>query len=118
LRRLAEAQLNYDRQRQADTRILGEQQRSRLFTIATAFQKLWGDPKTSDKDRKRMARLLIEDVTLIKGEELIAHLRFKGGTTRTLTLPVPLNAWQRRRMAPEIITEIDRMLDQHPASAG
>jgi hypothetical protein len=73
-----------------------------------------GDPKTPDKDRKRMAQLLIEDVTLIKRHEITAHVRFKGGATRTLTLPLPLSAWQRRRLPANLIAEIDHLLDQHP----
>ncbi len=114
LQRLAEAQQQYDRQCEADRRILGEQQRRRLFTVATDFHQLWKDPKTSDKDRKRIARLLIEDVTLIKGHQITAHVRFKGGMSRTLTLPLPLNAWQRRRLPTSIIVQIDHLLDRHP----
>jgi len=113
LRRQAEAQQEYDRHREVDRHILDEQQRNRLFELATDFRQLWGDPKTSDKDRKRMARLLIEDVTLTKHREITAHVRFKGGMKQTLTLPLPLNAWQRRRMAPNIIAEIDHLLDKH-----
>jgi len=60
-----------------------------------------------------MARLLIEDVTLIKGEVLTVHVRFKGGAAKTITLPLPLSAWQRRRTAPSTIAEIDRLLDQY-----
>jgi hypothetical protein len=33
-------------------------------------------------------RLLIEDVTLIKAEVITAHVRLRGGATRTLTIPV------------------------------
>jgi hypothetical protein len=113
LLQLSQAQLEYDRQREADRRLLGGQQRDRLFALATDFHQLWGDPKTSDKDRKRIARLLIEDVTLIKDQVITAYVRFKGGMNRTLTLPVPLNAWQQRRLAPNIIVEIDHLLDQH-----
>ena len=114
LQRLEEAQREYDRQCEADRRVLSEQQRRRLFTVATDFHQLWKDSKTSDKDRKRMARLLIQDVTLIKDQQITAHVRFKGGINRTLTLPLPLNAWQRRRLSPNIITEIDQLLDRHP----
>jgi hypothetical protein len=39
-----------------------------------------------------MARLLIEDVTLVKGEVITVHVRFKGGAAKTITLPLPLSA--------------------------
>jgi hypothetical protein len=60
-----------------------------------------------------MARLLIEDVTLTKKENLIAHVRFRGGTTTTLTLPRPKSGGELRRTPPETVAEIDRLLDHH-----
>ena len=39
-----------------------------------------------------MTRLLVEDVTLLRAENIVLHIRFKGGATRTLTVPLPLNA--------------------------
>ncbi len=60
-----------------------------------------------------MVRLLIEDVTLIKARQITAHVRFKGGSRQTLTLPVPLSAGEARRTGDDVIGEIDRMLDHH-----
>ena len=69
---------------------LDEQQQKRILALASDFPRLWSDPKVPDRERKRIVRLLLEDVTLIKGQELTAHLRFRGGATRTLVLPLPL----------------------------
>lgn len=71
------------------------------------------NPNTSDRQRKQMVRLLIEDVTLLRGDQITAHIRFKGGATRTLTLPIPPTAWQARLTRPEVIAEIDRLLDDY-----
>jgi len=60
-----------------------------------------------------MARLLIEDVTLVKGKEITAHVRFRGGATQTLALPLPLPAWALRKTSPEVVAEVDRLLDEH-----
>jgi hypothetical protein len=60
-----------------------------------------------------MARLILEDVTLIRGTEITAHIRFKGGATRTLILPLPIPAPQLRKTKPNIVEEIDRLLDHH-----
>jgi len=38
---------------------------------------------------KRVLRLIIEDVTLLKGKEPVMHIRFRGGASRTLTVPRP-----------------------------
>jgi DNA invertase Pin-like site-specific DNA recombinase len=113
LRDLAEAQEDYERRRATDMLIIDEQQRARLFTLATDFPKLWRDPKTSMRDRKRMVRLLIEDVTLVSAAEIHAHLRLRGGTTHSLVLPVPKNAWELRQTPTDVIREIDALLDNH-----
>jgi len=36
-----------------------------------------------------MVGLLIEDVTLIRAETITLHVRFRGGATTTLKLPLP-----------------------------
>jgi hypothetical protein len=36
-----------------------------------------------------------------------------GGITQTLTVPLPLNAWQLRITSPEVVAEIDRLLDHN-----
>ena len=60
-----------------------------------------------------MARLLIADVTLLKGNDLRAQVRFNGGATHTLMLARPKPGWMLRQTPATIITEIDRLLDEH-----
>jgi len=78
------------------------------MALATDFPRLWRDPATPQRERKRMLRLLIEDVTLLRKDELVAHIRFRGGATHTLHLPLPLNAWQLRQTDPDVVREIER----------
>lgn len=113
LRDLTAAQEEYERQRQADRFVLDEQQRAQILALATNFPRLWRDANTSDRERKRMVRLILEDVTLLKGGEITAHVRFKGGATRTLTLPLPLRSWQLQQTESVVVQEIDRLLDHH-----
>ena len=113
LRALAEAKQEYERQRQADQQMLSEQQRSQIMALATDFPRLWRDPNTPDRERKRMLRLLVEDVTVLKGKEITAHVRFKGGATKTLMIPRPVNEMGQSKTSPEAVAEIDRMLDHH-----
>jgi hypothetical protein len=54
-----------------------------------------------------------EDVTLTRGKDITAFVRFRGGATRTLTLPPPLPAWKLRQKSPDLIAEIDQLLDHH-----
>jgi hypothetical protein len=60
-----------------------------------------------------MARLLLEDVTLRRDQEILLQIRFKGGATHQLRLPLPKAAWALRKTKPEIVAEIDRLLDGH-----
>jgi hypothetical protein len=113
LRALSEAQDQYERQRDADRALLDREYRARILALANNLPALWRDPATPDRERKRMLRLLIEDVTLTKGKEISAHIRFRGGATQTLSLPRPLSAWKLRQIDPELIAEIDRLIDQH-----
>src|SRR5262249_21151963 len=82
LRALTEAQNEYERCREQDRKLLTEEQRAAILFLATDFSRLWRNPNTSDRDRKRMVCLLLEDVTLIRDKEITVHVRFKGGATR------------------------------------
>jgi DNA invertase Pin-like site-specific DNA recombinase/sRNA-binding protein len=114
LQQVTEAQAIYERQRQADRVAVDADARARILALATDFPRLWHDPQTPDRERKRMVRLLMDDVTLIKaGDGLTAHVRFRGGATTTLNLAKALNAWQLRETRAEIVAVIDHLLDRH-----
>jgi hypothetical protein len=113
LRALTEAKDVYEQGSRADQRVLDQEQRAEILALATDFPRLWRDSNTPDLERKRMVRLLLEDVTLIKGDTITAHVRFKGGATQTLTLPRPLSAPQLRRTPTEAARAIDDLLDRH-----
>jgi hypothetical protein len=66
LRALADAQEDYERQRQADGHLLSDQQRQEIASLAADFPRLWRDPVVPQRERQRMVRLLIEDVTLLR----------------------------------------------------
>ena len=112
LRALAEAQDRAEHNRQADCS-LDEDQRACILALATDFPRLWNDHRTPDRERKRMARLLIEDVTLLKADAVTLQIRFKGGATRTLAVPLPKPAWMMRQTSLDVVTAIDRLLDDH-----
>jgi DNA invertase Pin-like site-specific DNA recombinase len=113
LRQLAEAQDGYDRARANGHGPLSEQQREKVMALASDFPRLWNDPATPQRERKRMVRLLIEDITLVRDQQITAHLRLKGGQTHTLTLPIPPPVWQARQTDPDTFKLIDRLLDDH-----
>jgi len=113
LRALAEAQEDYQRRRDADRLVVDEQERQRILALASDFPALWHDPKTPQRERKRMLALLIEDVTFIRRREITAAVRFRGGATTTLTLPRPLTAQQLRATHEPVRQQIDALLAEY-----
>lgn len=113
LRALQDAQERCERENAADRAPITAEQRARVLALATDFPRLWRDPQTPPRERKRMIRLLIEDVTVNRGEVITAHVRFRGGSTRTLTLPIPLRAWELKKTSPAVMAEVDALLESH-----
>jgi len=113
LRALADAEQEYERQRQADSAGIDPQQRERILALARDFPRLWQDPNTPDRERKRIARLLLEDVTLTKKKDITLGVRFKGGATTVLNIPRPLRVYEFHKLNSEVVQEIDRLLDRH-----
>lgn len=111
LHALAEAQEECQRQQQADRAVAGKQQQESVIALARDFRRVWENPATPDRERKRIVRLLLEDVTLVRREQISMHIRFRGGATQSLTLPLPQSAAQLRKTNPAVITEIDRLLN-------
>ena len=78
LRLVREAEQEYERLRLARQAVTA-QTREQILRLADDFPQMWQDPQTPDRERKRMARLLIEDITLVRSpEHVTAHIRFKG----------------------------------------
>jgi len=113
LRYLQEAKDYYEKHRRLDSVKLKKEQQKEVLNLARDFPKLWKNPKTPAREKKRMIRFLVEDVTMIKGEDIILHVRFKGGATRTLKLSLPPKGWQHALTDPEIVEIVDGLLDDH-----
>ncbi len=66
------------------------------------------------RERKRLIRLLITDVTLTRNDDsMTAAVRFPGGRHHVLRLPLPQTAWQRRKTPSQITGLIGQLLDSH-----
>jgi hypothetical protein len=108
-----EALETLETQRQDQAQILNQEQRARILALAKDFPSLWNNPGTPSRERKRMVRLLVEDVTLIKDRGIIAHVRFKGGTTQTITLPPPPPIAELRKNPAHLVADVDRFLEDY-----
>ena len=114
LRLLTEAQATYDQQCQADRQQISAHDRAALVEPTADFARLWRDPHTPDRERKRIARLLLADVTITKqDDQILAQVRFVGGATRTLQVPLSHDSSQFHTTDPAIVAQIDDLLDQY-----
>ncbi len=112
LRALQAAQDDYDNASNGAA-ALTTADKARIQALATDFPALWTNPATPQRERKRMARLLIDDVTMTKTDRIHLHVRFRGGPTTSLAIPIPSPAWQLRQTRPDTLAELDRLLDDH-----
>ena len=115
LRAVQEAQEDYKRQSETDARMLGEEEKKRIIELATDFPKLWNNPNTSCKDKKRIVRHLIEDVTVTKSTDrtILVQVRFRGGATDTTQVDAPKSAVELFTTSRETIDRVDALLDSY-----
>jgi hypothetical protein len=113
LRAVQQAQEDYQRQKETDAHLLGEEAKKQIITLATDFPRLWSNPNTSHKDKKRIVRHLIEDVTVTKAADrrILVQVRFRGGATETMQVDAPLPAPELYATSRQTIDRIDSLLD-------
>ena len=116
LRTLAKARDERDRARREDRIAIDDAIRDRLVAMTTDFGRVWSDPSTPNRERKRLLAYLVEDVTLLKlpaERTTRIHVRFRGGQTTTLTTVNPKASWEKVKTRPEIVDLVDQLLDHH-----
>jgi DNA invertase Pin-like site-specific DNA recombinase len=92
LRDLAGAEAELRRQEQQRPSAVDPKQLQRIQTLGADLRQVWKATSTSDRDRKELLRLLLEEVSLnLKRAEGYAHLtlRWRGGAITVLDVPVP-----------------------------
>src|SRR5205823_7450196 len=66
-----------------EARVATPEQKAKVLALARDLPRLWHAPTTQAKDRKRMLRLIIKDVTVekLKQKQLAVHIRWQGGAS-------------------------------------
>jgi hypothetical protein len=118
LRELEEARAIEEQYNRSDQHQVSAQEHAEIKAVPERFRQFWNDPNTTARQRKRAVRLLMEDVTVHKAEQIVAHIRFKGGATQTITVALPPPFAQSRLTAPSTLEAIDRLLDEYTDAKG
>jgi DNA invertase Pin-like site-specific DNA recombinase len=85
------------------------EQKAKVLALARDLPRLWHAPTTQAKDRKRMLRLLIKDITVErpgKQKRLLVHVRWQGGACTDLTVQVPPNIADKVRYPSAVVDRI------------
>ena len=92
-----------------EVRIVTVEQKAKVLALARDLPLLWHAPTTQSKDRKRMLRLLIKDVTVDKPanqKQLMAHIRWQGGACSELSVQLPANIADRLRYPAAVVDRV------------
>ena len=92
-----------------EARVFTPEQKAKVLALARDFPRLWHAPSTQAKDRKRMLRLLIKDITvnkLVEQRQLSVHIRWQGGACTDLFVQIPPSAAGRHRYRSPVVDRI------------
>jgi DNA invertase Pin-like site-specific DNA recombinase len=92
LRDLAKAEAELALREQQRPRTLTDAERERLLGLGTDLGRVWSAPTTTDRDRKRLLRCLIEDVTIDADKperRATVTIRWRGGAITELAVALP-----------------------------
>lgn len=108
LHQLADAEAELARRETTRPKTLAPHEKQAILALGDDLDAVWSAPTTTDKDRKKLLRTLIEDVTItVHRDRADPHadlvLRWKGGAISDLTVPL-------RRPQPSIRTEEDTIV--------
>ncbi len=85
------------------------EQKAKVLALARDLPRLWHAPTTQSKDRKRMLRLLIKDITVEKPanpKQLLVHIRWQGGACNDVSVQLPPNIADRVRYPSAVVDRI------------
>jgi DNA-binding transcriptional MerR regulator len=100
-----------------EARVATPEQKVRVLALARDLPRLWHAPTTQAKDRKRMLRLLIKDITVEKAstqKQLLVHIRWQGGACSDLCVQIPPNRADRVRYPAAVVDRVRNLAQSLP----
>jgi hypothetical protein len=109
LQRLRDLEAELTNFEQQAMRAVTADQKRQILQLVEDFPRLWEAPTTTSKDRKRILRLLVRDITVVKGpgQRVVSlQVRWQGGETETITVALPPNRADAVRYPEEFVDRI------------
>lgn len=90
-------------------RVVSPEQKAKALALARDLPRLWRASTTQAKDRKRMLRLVIRDITVEKlpaQRQVVLHVRWQGGACTDTIVSLPLPIADRIRYPASIVEQV------------
>jgi DNA invertase Pin-like site-specific DNA recombinase len=90
-------------------RVVTPEQKTKIMALALDLPRIWRASTTQSKDRKRMLRLLVRDITVEKvpaARQVILHIRWQGGACSDTTVDLPRPIAERLRYTPALVDQV------------
>jgi hypothetical protein len=84
-------------------------QRAQVLRLAEDFGRIWNAPTTDPKDKKRMLRHLINDITIVKMAEekqALLCIRWQGGACEELRVDLPQPVYETQRYSSQMVDRV------------
>jgi DNA invertase Pin-like site-specific DNA recombinase len=94
---------------QQKARVATPEQKAKVLALAQDLPRLWRASTTQARDRKRMLRLLIKDITVEKAHgarQAILHIRWQGGACGNVNVDLPRPRAETIRYPEPIIARV------------
>lgn len=91
---------------------ISPEKKEKMLLLARDIPLLWKASSTQAKDRKRIIRLLIKDITVEKDSEhrrLILHIRWQGGAHEDISCKLPPKMCDQIRYPKEIVNQVKKL---------
>jgi DNA invertase Pin-like site-specific DNA recombinase len=100
-----------------EARVATPEQKAKVLALARDLPRVWHAPTTQAKDRKRMLRLLIKDITVEKPsnqKQLLVHTRWQGGACTEISVQLPPNIADRVRYPAAVVGRVRDLAQSSP----
>jgi DNA invertase Pin-like site-specific DNA recombinase len=99
-----------------EARVATPEQKEKVLALARDLPRVWHARTTHAKDRKRMLRLLIKDITVEKPQpkQLLVHIRWQGGACTDHSVPLPPSIADRMRYPAPLVDRVRNLAQSLP----
>ena len=109
LEKLDEVKVEFEKARQDRMSAELLAKKEKIMELEKDLQHLWKSTFISSKDRKRILRLLIKDITVnkdVKNKVFTLSIRWQGGSCDVISVPIPLRSYEKWRHSPDTVDRI------------